>query len=78
MTVGNETALTPRILAFARSRQGLLFYMRDLLTYSRIAFPRTAPESPGRILRKLKAAGLIEYRLCRRAESLYEIVRVNG
>jgi hypothetical protein len=37
---------------------------------------QVAPDSPGRILRQLRRAGRVDYRIVNRAQSLYEITAV--
>lgn len=73
----NNGAVTARVLGFARSRIGLIFFMGELLTYVRIVFPKTAPETPGRLLRKLQATGAVQYTLVSRARSTYQIERAD-
>lgn len=67
------------ILAFTSARLAagaifLRFRMGDLLAFVRAADPTIAPDSPSRVLRELRARGLVSYRVVSRRESLYELV----
>lgn len=77
-----KTALDPlaytllqRVFDFAASRGGRNFYMSELQTYVRIVLPQTAPESPGRVLRALRARGSVRYSVVSRPLSLYRMER---
>lgn len=65
--------LESRVLAFARSRENRNFYISELLTYVRLVLPGTAPDSPSRVLRQLRAKGRIFYHVVRRDLSLYRM-----
>ena len=60
------------ILAFCRGRRQ--FHMDELRQHIVARGIACAPDSPSRILRKLKAEGAIAYRVVNRRASLYEIV----
>lgn len=51
------------------------FHMEDLRNHLRASGIAFAPDSPSRILRELRLAGRIDYRVVNRRASLYEITR---
>lgn len=51
------------------------FYMSDLAAYVG-GFVTVAPDSPGRLLRALRRAGRVDYRVVNRAQSLYRVMAV--
>lgn len=60
---------------FHRRRPGDVFTAPELHRVIREKHPSLAPDSPGRIMRLLRAEGLINYRVVSRKDSLYEILR---
>lgn len=64
------------VVEFCRAHVGDLFNAAELRAHVTRAVPAIAPESPGRILRELKARGVVHYELVSRSRSLYRVVRV--
>jgi hypothetical protein len=64
------------VVAFCRQRIGQTFFAGELRAHVTAALPHIAPESPGRILRELKARGLVDYILVCRSASLYRVLGV--
>jgi len=68
------------ILAFCRDRYvhttPPMFRMQDLLDAVNAAVGVVAPDSPSRILRKLRKEGRINYVVLNRANSLYQLKAV--
>ena len=62
------------VVEFCRERVGVMFYAVELRAYVTRVCPSIAPESPGRVLRELKARGVVRYELVSRAQSLYRVV----
>jgi hypothetical protein len=67
------------ILDFARTRwlSNPTFHMQDLTSYVDNRAP-IAPDSAGRILRHLRAAGLVDYVVLNRRASLYQLTKVRA
>lgn len=61
------------ILTFCRTRQAPVFFMRDLHDYI-LAASQIAPASADRVLRDLRARGLVNYRVIHRRNSQYELL----
>lgn len=66
-------AIGEQVLAFCRRRSGQEFHMVELRQH--IGDDR-APDSAGRILRLLRQAGLVDYSVVNRRQSLYLIKEV--
>lgn len=66
------------VLTFCREHTGKEFRMNDLLTYVFDCCHFSSPDSPGRILRDLRAKGRVGYELISRSQSLYKISWVRG
>ena len=64
------------VVEFCRARIGVMFNAAELRAHVTRAVPTIAPESPGRILRDLKARGVVDYELVSRSRSLYRVVGV--
>lgn len=62
------------VLAFCRERlrQGGRFHMQELNAYVQ-KHHESAPASADRILRQLRAEGLVKYEVLNRSESLYQL-----
>jgi hypothetical protein len=56
-------------------RPGQRFHLTDLTEWVRAKVGECAPDSPARILRKLRNDGVLNYRCVNRAQSLYEVTR---
>ena len=54
-----------------RSRQ---FHMQDLQQYVKMKIPDTSPDSPSRILRDLRKKGVLDYKVIKRKDSLYQFL----
>lgn len=68
-----RSAVAPVILDFWKSRGiGAQFHMSELTEFVRRRTP-IAPDSAGRILRDMRQAGEINYRVIDRRRSLYRI-----
>ena len=61
------------VIRFARSRLGKTYNASDLLRYCRVLQPEIAPDSPSRIMRDLRRAGVIDYTLISRQNSQYRV-----
>jgi hypothetical protein len=72
--VNSKIAL--HILGFFEGKVGVEFHVAELLTYVRTRVPDLAPDSPGRIMRDLRAKNLISYEVVNRRDSLYRILPV--
>lgn len=70
-----ESEIGRRILDFCRERLFDTFRMEELTSYVR-ARVAIAPDSAGRILRKLRKDGVITVELVSRRESLYCVTRI--
>jgi len=64
--------IAPAILEFRAERPDATFHIEDLRQYVRAQVPGIAPDSPGRILRELRLARLINYVVINRRQSLYQ------
>jgi hypothetical protein len=64
------------IVGFCSRRIGKTFRASDLAAWVIFIVPGTAPDSPSRVLRLLRADGVIEYEVVSRAGSLYRVVNV--
>lgn len=62
------------ILDFCRALEGRQFVMDALRRYVAAKVGPVAPASPDRVLRQLRQAGRVQYRVVSRRESLYEVV----
>jgi hypothetical protein len=72
-------SLHEAILAFyGRRRAGDVFSAAELLRVVRQKHPHIAPDSPGRIMRLLRAEGLIGYKVVSRRDSLYRVLEPDG
>jgi len=62
------------VLEFCRQQGGGMFFMNELNWYvwRRV---RTAPDSPGRVLRELRREGRVHIKLVSRSRSLYQVER---
>jgi hypothetical protein len=58
--------------------RGGVFHMDELGTFVRLNAGITAPDSPSRILRQLRAKGQLDYVVLSRAASRYRITHVQG
>lgn len=56
-------------------RPGQRFHLSDLTEWVRAKVGECAPDSPARVLRHLRANGVLNYRCINRAASLYEVTR---
>ncbi|HEU0180326.1 MAG TPA: hypothetical protein VFV58_39320 [Blastocatellia bacterium] len=65
------------VKAFMRERCGQQFFADDLRRYVRVNVGEVAPGSPDRILRMLRRAGELDYKVVSRSESLYEALWVD-
>jgi len=65
------------VLAFMRQTRGRQFFADDLRRYVRVAVGEVAPGSPDRILRMLRQARRLDYRVVSRSLSLYEALWVD-
>jgi hypothetical protein len=63
-------AVGDMILDFKAAQKGSPFHMKDLTDYV-LGQMMVAPDTPGRILRDMKAKGKLGYTLLSRAQSLY-------
>lgn len=70
-----RSKLEPTILRFFAQNSSGVFLMSALTNYVRWFHPDTAPDSPGRIMRQLRKARKLDYRVKNRRASLYEIVK---
>lgn len=64
------------VYGFCAGRVGRQFHARDLRNYVAYVIPGLAPDSPGRILRRLRLAGRVDYEVVSRRASLYRVVAV--
>jgi len=64
------------VVRFFRSRIGKSFRANDLLRYCLVLHPEIAPDSPTRIMRDLRGAGMIDYTILSRQESRYLVLYV--
>lgn len=70
-----DDAVRSWVLSFCRQHLFDTFRMGDLTAFVQVR-TRCAPDSPGRILRLLRKAGIIRYELVSRRESLYVITAI--
>lgn len=69
--------IAPHIVNFIKEHEGREFHNADLQKYvSEHVNGFVSPESPGRILRDLRANGKIDYKLVSRSQSLYRATAV--
>ena len=68
--------ISSALMGFARARVGKTFRADDLRKFVALSCGAAAPGSADRILRLLRARGLIEYRCLSRSESLYVVDKV--
>lgn len=66
-----STRIAGAIVAFMRSIDGQQFHADELRRFVSNALGETAPDSAGRIMRDLRARGVIAYSVTDRARSLY-------
>ena len=62
------------IMEFCRQQGSGMFFMEELNWYVRNRV-RTAPDSPGRVLRELRREGRVRIKLISRSRSLYQVER---
>jgi Fe2+ or Zn2+ uptake regulation protein len=62
------------ILDFFKAPPGSTFTVNYLTQVVKRTVPDIAPDSPGRIMRLLRAEGLINYKVVSRKDSLYEVL----
>ena len=68
------------IMLFAAAvmrRRDPTFHMEDLRTWVRRSVTHIAPDSPGRILRLLRQANRLDYKVISRRDSHYKLLRVS-
>jgi hypothetical protein len=58
-----------------RVRGGTNFIMSELTAHVMNRVPSTAPDSPSRILRLMRAEGKLSYEVVNRSQSLYRLTR---
>jgi hypothetical protein len=69
--------LADAVVAFWRARLGRDFYAYELVDFVREQLgPGLAPDSPGRVLRRLRRGRVVHYEVMNRAASLYRALAV--